>query len=152
MQSPNGIVALLETEAENAVVPGLSDAVSAATAAVVAAQVAHAQAQAQAHAQAQAEAQAQEVREEEEQEEEEQVELGEESEEEDDVSEPTLDARMMLTRHRILNSSWNRLTAHWISGRFHNRFWDVRADKIRSQNVRSKPSAPPLPSPSKGDL
>ena len=122
-QSPNGIVARLETEVENAVVPGLSDAVTAATAAVVAAQAAHAhaQAQAQAHAQAQAEAQAQEAGKGEEEEEQEQVELGEESEEEEDVS-TTLITKMMLTRLRTLNSSWNHLTARWIFGRFHSQF------------------------------
>ena len=122
-QSPNGIVARLETEVENAVVPGLSDAVTAATAAVVAAQAAHAQAQAQAqaHAQAQAEAQAQEAGKGEEEEEQEQVELGEESEEEEDVSTTPI-AKMMLTRLRTLNSSWNHLTARWIFGRFHSQF------------------------------
>ncbi|KAK2464740.1 hypothetical protein APHAL10511_003158 [Amanita phalloides] len=118
-QPGSGIVALLETEAENAdaVVPGLSDAVSAATAAIMAVQAAHAQAQvqAEAEAEAQAQAQAQEAG----QEEVEQVELGEESDEEDDEIE-----FIMEPPNRSLD--------------------------FRTQNVRSKPSAAPLPSPSKG--
>ncbi|KIL71413.1 hypothetical protein M378DRAFT_93920 [Amanita muscaria Koide BX008] len=72
ISSTNGVVALLETEAESAdaIVPGLSDL----TDVVQAASVAVAAAQAQARAQ---------VQEEEEEEEEEQVELGEESDEDD---------------------------------------------------------------------
>ncbi|KAF8633555.1 hypothetical protein AX15_001355 [Amanita polypyramis BW_CC] len=98
-QSTNGVVSLLETEVENAdaVVPGLSDAVSAATAAVFAAQVAQAQAEAQSHVQ------------EMEEEEEEQVELGEESEEDEEeiefIMEPpnrSLDFRNQNTRSKTV--------------------------------------------------
>jgi hypothetical protein len=146
ISSMNGVVALLETEAENAdaIVPGLSDAVHAASIAVAAAQAAHAQAQAQAH--------------EPEGEEEEQVDLGEESDEE--VCSCFLQLRTSLSRtccYRKSSSLWNLSTGLWISGmslkknRLPNDSMCLPCPQ-RNQNARSKPAGGTIPhaSPGKG--
>ena len=105
-------------------VPGLSDAVSAATAAVVAA---HAQAQSQ--AQAQAEAQMQEA---EEEEEEEQVELG--GERKEDVSRTSKAHRRRCwlgPGYRFHHRTTNPLLG--FPAGFTTGIWDAYTDRTRTQ-------------------